>query len=197
MGENEQGGMLRTVIVLGLISLIAAVAVALVVGLKGDMKNRVQDALPPDMIFTAGNSTTDYNTAANVVAYDKAYAKAMPDGTIVLDTPPSSSPTPYWAHYNSEWHSIPNNVTKIKYTVTATISKDSQYVNAWIQYLNDKGFEVGASNPNYISMPVDGNEHTLSKELTIPKDAVKYRISLQSRENSHVVYKSATVKFLD
>lgn len=198
MGENEQGGMLRNVVILGLISLIAAVAVALVVGLKGNMKNTAQDAMPADMIFTGADGTTDYNaSSANVLAYDKAYTKAMPDGTIVFDTPPSSSPTPYWAHYNSEWRSIPKNTTKLKYTVTATVSNGSQYVNAWLQYLNDKGAEVGASKPNYVTIPVDGNEHTVSKEFTIPKDAVKYRISLQSRENSHVVYKSAIVKFPD
>lgn len=38
MGENEQGGMLRSVIVLGLVALIAAIATALVIGLKSNLR---------------------------------------------------------------------------------------------------------------------------------------------------------------
>lgn len=37
MGENEQGGMLRTVVVIGLVALIAAVVIGVVVGLKNNM----------------------------------------------------------------------------------------------------------------------------------------------------------------
>ena len=38
MGENEQGGMLRVVVVVGLVALIAAVVTALVITLKDKMK---------------------------------------------------------------------------------------------------------------------------------------------------------------
>lgn len=38
MGENEQGGMLRVVVVVGLVALIAAVVTALVITLKNKMK---------------------------------------------------------------------------------------------------------------------------------------------------------------
>ena len=41
MGENEQGGMLRVVVVLGLIALIAAVVIGGVVYAKNNMQNRV------------------------------------------------------------------------------------------------------------------------------------------------------------
>ena len=45
MGENEQGGMLRTVIILGLIALIAAVVIGVVVGLKNNTVNTQTTAL--------------------------------------------------------------------------------------------------------------------------------------------------------
>lgn len=52
MGENEQGGMLRVVVVVGLVALIAAVVTALVITLKNKMKttstaaqNGIDDAI--------------------------------------------------------------------------------------------------------------------------------------------------------
>lgn len=45
MGENEQGGMLRTVIVIGLIALIAAVITMGVVGLKASMNKNTATAV--------------------------------------------------------------------------------------------------------------------------------------------------------
>lgn len=38
MGENEQGGMLRTVVVIGLIAIIAIVMIVGVVGLKSSLR---------------------------------------------------------------------------------------------------------------------------------------------------------------
>lgn len=45
MGENEQGGMLRTVVVVGLVTLIAAVVIFAVTGLKGDMRKNSDTAV--------------------------------------------------------------------------------------------------------------------------------------------------------
>lgn len=45
MGENEQGGMLRVVVVVGLVALIAAAVITIVLNLKGEMtgtSNKVQ-----------------------------------------------------------------------------------------------------------------------------------------------------------
>ena len=39
MGENEQGGMLRVVVVVGLVALIAAVVIAAVILLKNKMSD--------------------------------------------------------------------------------------------------------------------------------------------------------------
>ena len=45
MGENEQGGMLRTVVVVGLVALIAAVIIGSVVGLKASMNKNTDSAV--------------------------------------------------------------------------------------------------------------------------------------------------------
>ena len=45
MGENEQGGMLRTVVVIGLVALIAAVMIFAITGLKGDMRKNSDTAV--------------------------------------------------------------------------------------------------------------------------------------------------------
>lgn len=55
MGENEQGGMLRNVVVLGLIALIAAVVTALVIGLNHKL------------------SVSGYNTSNNIDKQVKEY----------------------------------------------------------------------------------------------------------------------------
>lgn len=45
MGENEQGGMLRTVVVIGLVALIAAVVIFAITGLKGNMRKNTDSAV--------------------------------------------------------------------------------------------------------------------------------------------------------
>lgn len=45
MGENEQGGMLRTVVVIGLVAIIAIVITLGVVGLKGNMTKNTDSAV--------------------------------------------------------------------------------------------------------------------------------------------------------
>lgn len=44
MGENEQGGMLRVVVVVGLVALIAAVVIYAVIKLKGTMTSTTSGA---------------------------------------------------------------------------------------------------------------------------------------------------------
>lgn len=45
MGENEQGGMLRTVVVVGIVALIAAVVIGGVVGMKASMNKNTDKAV--------------------------------------------------------------------------------------------------------------------------------------------------------
>ena len=67
MGENEQGGMLRTVIVVGLVALIAAVITMGVVGLKGSMTKNTDRAV--GAVAMTKVPYTVQNTDVNYVDY--------------------------------------------------------------------------------------------------------------------------------
>lgn len=69
MGEKEQGGMLRNVVILGLIALIASVVTLLVVNLTTHMKTTTHHAtnalakVPKPYVFAKNNVTFDSYTA--------------------------------------------------------------------------------------------------------------------------------------
>jgi len=69
MGEREQGGMLRTVVVVGLVALIAAVIIYAVIGLSGHMKsttNSASDGIQKEIKNVNGGVeevTDDYDTS--------------------------------------------------------------------------------------------------------------------------------------
>lgn len=65
MGENEQGGMLRNVIVLGLVALIAAVATALVIGLKSNLRT---NAL---MAETMGQNVLEFDWSESTKSFHR------------------------------------------------------------------------------------------------------------------------------
>lgn len=93
MGENEQGGMLRTVVVIGLVALIAAVITMGVVSLKNNM-------------------TKNTNRAVGAVATAKVpYSVKNPDVTYKKYTPDNSA---NWGFGHADNHfpligNIPNN----------------------------------------------------------------------------------------
>ena len=97
MGENEQGGMLRTVVVVGLVALIAGVIFAGVVGMKASMtKNtdRAADTAAPNMVkdsnFRGINAELD-----NVDSYHQLEAR-FKQGTWVIGG--EYKGTPYLEH---------------------------------------------------------------------------------------------------
>lgn len=64
MGENEQGGMLRTVVVIGIIAMVALIVTLGVVGLKNNMTKNTDSALGTVAMtkvpYTVQNSDVDY-----------------------------------------------------------------------------------------------------------------------------------------
>jgi len=70
VGENEQGGMLRNVVVVGLVALIAAVVIYAVIGLKGNMlagtstaTDSIQKQLGSNSNDNSNVVTDDYDTS--------------------------------------------------------------------------------------------------------------------------------------
>lgn len=66
MGENEQGGMLRTVVVIGLVALIAAVVIFAITGLKGNMRKNTDSA-----VGTIVTTKKPYSVQNANVTYEK------------------------------------------------------------------------------------------------------------------------------
>lgn len=78
MGENEQGGMLRTVIVLGLIALIAAVVIGGVVGLKSDMNKHINNTTSlVEKQANAASGIDDYDTSNHDYTFDDTNKTAV------------------------------------------------------------------------------------------------------------------------
>ena len=187
MGENEQGGMLRTVVVVGIIAMVALIITLGVVGLKSNMTKNTKDAIPPDQIFTPGDG---YSVSHSY--FDEASTMKIVNGALYIDTPASS--TPKWARYDSAPSlAVPKDKSTVKFTVVAKAMPGSMYVHPWLIFYDANGNQMDGSY--YLDIPTDGVEHTYSKEGTIPNHAKTYTISFQTREASHVVYKSGSVTF--
>lgn len=74
MGENEQGGMLRNVVVVGLVAMVALIVIFAVVGLKGNMTSTTNGAT--DNIqknIKKANDSDDTNVATDDFTTSKYY----------------------------------------------------------------------------------------------------------------------------
>lgn len=112
MGENEQGGMLRTVVVVGIVALIASVIIG-------------------GIVATKANMTKNTDRAVGVVAKTtKPYGDFNPNVNYAKYTPNPSANSGYGEH---EWYvpivgDIPNNSWR-EYVITLTPDKD-----VWINF---------------------------------------------------------------
>ena len=84
MGENEQGGMLRTVVVVGLVAMIALIVTSAVVGLKGSMLSGTRNATDSIQkgIKNANGGTVDsvvddYDTSSHYYTLDDGSKTAV------------------------------------------------------------------------------------------------------------------------
>ena len=89
MGENEQGGMLRTVVVVGLVALIAAVVMMGVVGMKASMTKNTDNA-----VSTVATTKLPYELKNPNISYQKYTPGTNSGGTnlfpVVGDIPTGS-----------------------------------------------------------------------------------------------------------
>lgn len=186
MGENEQGGMLRTVVVVGIVAMVALIITLGVVGLKGSMLKNTNEAAVPSRII---DSTSQF------ILEDPTHEKyvSINNNKIVFDTRTASDNI--WVRYESAPEMIPNGSKKVKLSVTGMASTDSLYVHPWMKYLDKSGKQIGATGVQYVNIPTTGKTNTVSVVADIPNGAYSYQVSFQSRQASYVEYESATVTF--
>ncbi len=94
MGENEQGDMLRTVVVVGLVALIAAVVIFAVTGLKNNMTKNTNSALGTIAMtkvpYTVKNADVDYVDYEPAAATPWGLGKNLFTFPIIGDISPNS-----------------------------------------------------------------------------------------------------------
>jgi len=186
MGENEQSGMLRTVVVIGIIAMVALIMTLGVVGLKNNMTKNINETSVPSQLI-------DSSTPLKLEDPTQEKYVSISGNKIVLDT--LSSSNNFWVRYDTMPALIPNGSKTVKLTVTGKGSVGSMYSHPWMKYFDKTGKEVTGSGIQYVDVPITGKLMTASVVATIPDGAYTYAISFQSRQLSHIEYESATVTF--
>ena len=197
MGENEQGGMLRTVVVVGLVALIAAVITMGVVGMKASMINNINEATPASMRMSL-MTRSDFKFSTHV-DNDKP-GPALGDNVVkwgsdavYLDTTSLSDKT--WVVGYSPVMDIPRGSKRVKFSVVLKGS-GSQYVHPHLHINTSAGIKdyyletISASHP--------ANEFTtFSQVFDVPNGTGSYTATIESREGMNVWFKDMTVTFYD
>lgn len=103
MGENEQGGMLRTVVVIGIIAMVALIVTLGVVGLKSNMNTHVNDTT--SLVAKQVNKVTDYESTT-IFKYGD-----FKEGDKTVEIQGFDSSKPNWASYSRDLR-IPSEYVK-------------------------------------------------------------------------------------
>lgn len=194
MGENEQSGMLRSVVVLGIIAIISFVVIAGVVALKVNMKNNTDEAIPPVMIMSVLDksdfkfTTHDGNDQPGPTLNDNVVDWTSSDG-VHLDT--TSLPDKTWVVGYSPKVNIPRGTKRVKFTVTLK-GTGTQYVHPRLH------INTSAGNKNYYLETISGshqvpNYTVFSKIFTVPDGEGSFTATIESREGMNISFKDMTV----
>ena len=188
MGENEQGGMLRTVVVLGLVALIAAVVLVSIGSLKAMVKKNMDVAIPANMMLSTVDKSSITPSSADPYGAFNAKSKFEWIGDSMHIVTPASA-TRQYAQYNTELKPVPEGAKRLK--VTIDISQTGpNYSHPWIRYFDGNKNQLFDTTYNYY-MPAEQK----SKIFTIKPEAKYYRVDFESREGMDVYYKDFTMTF--
>ena len=193
MGENEQGGMLRTVVVIGIIAMVALIITLGVVGLKDNMKKNIDEAIPAtmrlsllnesDFRFTThdGNDKPGPSLGENVVTWTS--------DSVHLNT--TSLPASTWVVGYSPSGKIPLGTKRVKFSVTIKGS-GTQYVHPRLH------INTTAGNENYYLETVSrsnvvSNYTTFSQIFDVPNGSGSFTATIESREGMNVWFKEMNV----
>ena len=188
MGENEQGGMLRTVVVVGLVAMVALIITLGVVGLKAMAKQNRDAAVPPTMMLSMmDKSSITPSSDAEYAAFNAKSKFEWIGDTMHIVTPASA--TVQRAQYNTSLNPVPDGAKRLK--VTLDISQTGpNYSHPWIRYYDANKNKLPDATYNYF-MPVEEK----SKMFTVKPEAKYYRVDFESREGMDVYYKNFTMTF--
>lgn len=197
MGENEQGGMLRNVVILGLIALIASVITALVLNLRTKMVDHVDEATPPTVIlnllepedfqFNMHDVKNNYSSLPKSVYH-------WGDNQTILHFDTTTLTGPIWARAQSKRYRIPDGSKRLKFEIDVK-GHTTQYVTDWVTVYNSKNEQILHRNAASTRDLSDDKYTTVSKIIDLPEDSKTMNFTLEAREGTVVEYKNATLTF--
>ncbi len=137
MGENEQGGMLRTVVVIGLIAIIAIVMIVGVVGLKSSLRtNTLMGATMGQNILQIDPSDPDNKTFHRLGGYETlSYDDNTGTYTLVLST--KSQYDASWGYHGGQGMYYGPGSTYASKDYSAFLPGDKYYMTADIRTTSD------------------------------------------------------------
>lgn len=195
MGENEQGGMLRNVVVMGLIVIMISAIFGLLLTLKTHAHDSTAQAVNPPILTQSIQATADENKVISGQSFfGQNTVTILDSGDVHIQTPGANQPT--YAVWKSPALTVPADSTTFTLSATAK-GTTKQYANAWLKFEDVNGQTISSSS--YVTA-INSNEvvsdfRTRSISQNIPKGAVKYQLSMEARENSDVTYRDLSVTF--
>ena len=198
MGENEQGGMLRNVVVMGLIVIMISAVFGLLLTLKTHTHDSTAQAVNQPIATRSIQETANQNkVVSGPNNFGQNTVTVLDSGDVHIQTPGAiNANQPSYAVWQSPEFTVPADATKFTLSVTAK-GTAKQYANSWLSFEDVNGRGISSSS---VVSAITWNEvvsdfHTRSISQNIPKGAVKYRLSMEARENSDVTYRDLLVKF--
>lgn len=197
MGENEQGGMLRNVVILGLIALIASVITALVLNLRTKMVDHVDEATPPTVILNLLEPEdfqfNMHDVKNNFSSLPKS-AYHWDNNQTVLHFDTTTLTGPIWARAYSKKYKIPDGSKRLKFEIDVK-GHTTQYVTDWVTVYNSKNEQILHRNAASTRDLSDDKYTTVSKIIDLPEDSKTMNFTLEAREGTVVEYENATLTF--
>lgn len=197
MGENEQGGMLRNVVILGLIALIASVVTALVLNLRTKMVDHVDEATPPTVILNLLEPEDFQFNQHDVKNNFSSLPKSVyhwDNNQTVLHFDTTTLTGPIWARAYSKKYKIPDGSKRLKFEIEAK-GHTTQYITDWITVYDSKNVNTLHQSAAATRDLSDDKYITVSKIIDLPEDSKTMDFTLEAREGTVVEYKNATLTF--
>lgn len=158
MGENEQGGMLRTVVVVGLVALIAAVVIFVVTGLKNTTSNTREDTVNKvenlpfygrNLLLGSKNFSTTLGTNPWLDYYSPFVTNETYNGAKITAT-------------SSQWGGYKYNLGALKNQGVLN-EKDTYIMSAWLKNTSETPVWIGFYAHNGVVHFTDRDEYWIVK----------------------------------
>lgn len=151
MGENEQGGMLRTVVVIGLVALIAAVITMGVVGLKSSLRTNTLMATDAGKNLVA---LTNNSVSQSFKRFNGTPIHDNVDGSAVI-TLPGEKGVAYGLVFSGGGDDIHSSFKTLdKWQASADIkTSDPKMLSWYVDSVHLTGLGIESSDAKWISNP--------------------------------------------